>query len=36
MIKGMLQAELEEHLKSSDTSSKDGTYPKIIRSDSIE
>jgi transposase-like protein len=36
MIEGMLQAELEEHLESSDTSSKNGTYPKTIRSDTGE
>ncbi len=36
MIEGMLQAELEEHLESSDTSSKNGTYPKTVRSDTGE
>jgi transposase-like protein len=36
MIEGMLQAELEEHLESNDTSSKNGTYPKTVRSDSGE
>jgi len=36
MIEGMLQAELESHLETSDTTSKNGTYPKTVRSDAGE
>lgn len=33
MIESMLQAELEEHVQSSDTTTKNGTYPKTVKSD---
>jgi len=36
MIEGMLQAELEEHLSQSDTTSKNGSYTKRVRSDAGE
>ncbi|HHD78459.1 MAG TPA: hypothetical protein ENK98_02285 [Epsilonproteobacteria bacterium] len=36
MIEGMLQAELEEHLDQNDTTTKNGTYPKTVRSDAGE
>ncbi|MFK5882322.1 MAG: IS256 family transposase [Sulfurospirillum sp.] len=36
MIEGMLQAELEEHLSQSDTTPKNGSYTKKVRSDSGE
>ncbi|SFV50357.1 Mobile element protein [hydrothermal vent metagenome] len=36
MIEGMLQAELEEHLSISDTTSKNGSYSKTVRSDAGE
>jgi len=36
MIEGILQAELESHLETSDTTSKNGTYPKTVRSDAGE
>ena len=32
MIEGMLQAELEEHLSQSNTTSKNGSYTKRVRS----
>ena len=35
-IEGMLQAELEEHLDQDEDSSKNGTYPKTVRSDAGE
>ena len=36
MIEGMLQAELEEHLDQDENTSKNGTYPKTVRSDAGE
>jgi transposase-like protein len=36
MIEGMLQAELEEHLDHNEGSSKNGSYPKSVRSDAGE
>ncbi|MCF6206848.1 MAG: IS256 family transposase [Sulfurovum sp.] len=33
MIEGMLQAELEEHIETEGNTSKNGTYPKTVRSD---
>lgn len=36
MIEGMLQAELEEHLSQSETTSKNGSYTKKVRSDAGE
>jgi transposase-like protein len=36
MIEEMLKAELEEHLEQSDTTSKNGSYPKTVRSDAGE
>jgi transposase-like protein len=36
MIEGMLKAELEEHLEQNDTTSKNGSYPKTIRSNAGE
>jgi transposase-like protein len=36
MIEGMLKAELEEHLEQNDTTSKNGSYPKTVRSDAGE
>ena len=36
MIEEMLKAELEEHLEQNDTASKNGSYPKTVRSDAGE
>ena len=36
MIEGMLQAELEEHLDQDDATTKNGSYPKTVRSDAGE
>jgi len=36
MIEGMLQAELEEHVSQSKTTSKNGSYTKKVRSDADE
>jgi len=36
MIEEMLQAELEDHLEQKENSSKNGTYPKTVRSDAGE
>ncbi len=36
MIEGMLQAELEEHINENGNTSKNGTYPKTVRSDAGE
>ena len=36
MIEGMLQAELEEHISENGNTSKNGTYPKTVRSDAGE
>ena len=36
MIEGMLEAELEEHVEQSESTSKNGSYPKTVRSDAGE
>ena len=36
MIEEMLKAELEDHLEQNDTASKNGSYPKTVRSDAGE
>jgi len=36
MIEGMLEAELEEHVAQSESTSKNGSYPKTVRSDAGE